>query len=202
MKHEADKPFLKILNVLLVNLLWFVFSLPIITIGPATCSAFYLIIKICNNKEVSTFKMFTKGMKDNALQGLIMSLISAVSAAMLFGIWYLVFENEWFNIIALGVALVLSMTIVNSNVFAYAFIGRYENTFVNIVKNVVVRQLQFFKRAALIFLIVTVELGVLGYLFYLNILGGIIGFFFWPGFIIYSVCLIMLEIFRQIEENQ
>ena len=202
MKHEADKPLLKVINVLGINILWFFFSLPVITIGPATCAAFYLIIKICNNKEVSTFKMFVKGFKENFKQGMIMTLITAVSGVILWGVWYLIRENEWYNIFALGVALVIFMTVINSNVFFYAFIGRYENTFVNIFKNVIVRQLQFFKFAVIIFLIVAVEGGILLYLFYLNIIGGVLGLLIWPGFIVYSVCLVTKEIFRQIEENQ
>ena len=121
---------------------------------------------------------------------------------ILWGVWYLIRENEWYNIFALGVALVIFMTVINSNVFFYAFIGRYENTFINIFKNVIVRQLQFFKFAVIIFLIVAVEGGILLYLFYLNIIGGVLGLLIWPGFIVYSVCLVTKEIFRQIEENQ
>lgn len=202
MKHEEDKPFIKIIDILAVNLIWLLFSLPVITIGASTSAAHYVIIKIVANKEVHPFKMFIKGFKDDFKQGLIMTLFSVISLGIVVAAWYYIIANDEFNIIFLIIAFFLTSTILITNIFMYSFIARYENTFSNMVKNVILREVQFYKRASILFFSTIVEILILLLLFRLSIVAGIIGLFFWPGMIFYTVCFGMKEVFRQIEENQ
>ena len=70
----------KALQFLLLGLLWLVLSLPVITAGAATCAFFYVGIKILNDDpDIKTAKLFFKGIKQNFVQGLLMSLISIVT---------------------------------------------------------------------------------------------------------------------------
>lgn len=201
MKHEADKPLLKVVDILYVNLLWLLFSLPVITIGPAICASNYVMIKIVGNKEVSCFKMFLKGFKDNFKQGILMTFVTVLLCSLTGGIWYLLIANDMLNIITIGLGVIFSISFINLNIFMYALIARYENTFLNMVRNAIVRVLQFYARGFLIFILVIIEVGIVAFMFYLSLVGGIISLFFWPGLIMYTVCLLMKEVYRQIEEN-
>ena len=70
----------KYLQFLLLGLLWLLFCIPILTIGAATCSVYYVAFKILNDEaDVHVAKLFLKGIKENFVQGLLMSLISGVT---------------------------------------------------------------------------------------------------------------------------
>ena len=50
----------KLLDVLLLNLLWILCSLPVVTIGAATCAAFSVTLKMVDDEEGYFVKPFFK----------------------------------------------------------------------------------------------------------------------------------------------
>nr|MCR5269204.1 YesL family protein [Lachnospiraceae bacterium] len=63
MKYLAfDSPVMqaisKAADLALVNLLWFVCSLPVFTAGAAMCAKYYVGMKIARNEEPAVFKSF------------------------------------------------------------------------------------------------------------------------------------------------
>lgn len=76
---RMDGPLYRIGNILyylmISNLLWFIFSIPIFTIGPSTTALFYVMGKVVRDEDVSVFKDFWKSFKINFKQGTIVWLI-------------------------------------------------------------------------------------------------------------------------------
>ena len=57
------------------NLMFVLFTLPVITIGPALASLFYVMLETIHRDDVlNPFKLFWKGFKENLKQGLICTL--------------------------------------------------------------------------------------------------------------------------------
>jgi len=73
--------FLRILgDLMVVNLLWFFCSLPIITVGPATCGMYTVLLKLARKEQTSTIKDFFRAFKDNVKAGFVIGILVLVLA--------------------------------------------------------------------------------------------------------------------------
>ena len=190
----------KSLQFLLLGLLWLLFSIPIITCGAATCAVYYIAFKILNDDEnLNIFKLFLKGIKDNFVQGFLMSLISAITIGGAgFFVWWILNKTER-GLILIALAIILILIVLVLNIFTYPIIGRYENTFSNMLKNTVAISFTWGRQTLRVTGFVAAALGIAGALFHLNILAGLISLFFWPSVIFYIIASFMAWIFYQVE---
>ena len=67
-----------VFDLLVINFLWLICSLPIVTIGPATTAAFYVTGKIIRDESAHLFRDFFKSFKNNFFQSLIVSFFIAL----------------------------------------------------------------------------------------------------------------------------
>lgn len=68
-----------------LNVLFIIFSIPIITFGAALCALYYTLCRIIEGQETEIFKTFLRGFSENLFRGTVMGL-----AAVFFGrIFYL-----------------------------------------------------------------------------------------------------------------
>ncbi len=190
----------KSMQFLLLSLLWFLFSIPVVTCGAATCAVYYIAFKIVNDEDtINIFKLFLKGVKENFVQGLLMSIISAITlggAGFLF--WWIIHKTDH-GILLILLALIVSLLILVLNIFTYPIIGRYENTFSNMLKNTVALAFTWNHQTFRLTCFVAAAIAIAGALFRLNILAGIVSLLFWPSVIFYIIASFMAWIFYQVE---
>lgn len=185
---------------LLLGLLWLLFCIPVITIGAATCSVFYVALKILNNDEdVNVWKSFIKGIKENFLQGFLMFLLSIITlgAAAVY-IWW-VLERSSQGILLVCLAIGISFVVLVFNIFTYPIIGRYKNTFANILRNAVALAFTFGKQTLRVTIFTIAELAIAGVLFKLNLFAGLASLLFWPSLVFYTISSFMADIFYKVE---
>lgn len=189
----------KALQFLLLGLLWFVCCLPVITAGAATCAFFYVGIKILNDDpDIKTAKLFFKGLKQNFVQGLLMSLISIVTLGGFGALltWTILSDQSKFLIfIAIGCCLAAFIF----NTFAYPIIARYENTFGNILRNTVALVFTYLSDALKLSILLIVLIAVDVLLFYLNLFAGFVSLLFWPSTLFYLTANRFATIFYKVE---
>ena len=190
----------KSLQFLLLGLLWLLFSIPLVTCGAATAAVFYIAFKILNDDDTSNiFKLFLKGIKDNFVQGFLMSLISALTLGGAgFFVWWILYKTER-GLILIALALLGIFIVLVLNIFTYPIIGRYENTFSNVLRNTVAISFTWGRQTFRVTIFVAAALGVAGALFHLNLLAGLISLLFWPSVIFYIIASFMAWIFYQVE---
>ena len=89
-----DNPFIKMLetlaNMVIVSVLWLVFSLPAVTVIPASAALFHTVNKIIfgPGKGNGVFKDFYGSFKENLREGLILSIIVIIATLfVLEGLW-------------------------------------------------------------------------------------------------------------------
>ena len=190
----------KYMQFLLLGLLWLLFCIPILTIGAATCSVYYVAFKILNDEaDVSVAKLFFKGIKENFVQGLLMFL---VSGATLGGtgafIWWILTKSErGIPLVCLAVGICFVVLVLN--IFTYPIIGRYENTFANKLRNTVALAFTYNRETLRCTGFVAAELAIAGVLFRLNIFAGCVSLLFWPALIFYTIACFMAYIFYKVE---
>ena len=63
-------------DLMMVNILWTACSLPIVTIGPATCAAYNVLLKTARDESTATFSEFFKAFRSNFKQALLLGLIA------------------------------------------------------------------------------------------------------------------------------
>ena len=185
---------------LLLGLLWLLFCIPVITIGAATCSVFYVALKILNNDEdINVWKSFIKGIKENFLQGFLMFLLSIITlGAAAAYIWW-VLERSSQGILLVCLAIGISFVVLVFNIFTYPIIGRYKNTFANILRNAVALAFTFGKQTLRVTVFTIAELAIAGVLFKLNLFAGLASLFFWPSLIFYTISSFMADVFYKVE---
>ena len=72
----------KPIHIMFLNLLWVLFSLPIVTIGASTTALYSVFIKMRNGKEGTIFRDFWDAFRNNFRQSTIIWLIVAFAAVV------------------------------------------------------------------------------------------------------------------------
>ena len=133
---SMDNPLMKALSIaadlLVLNLLTVVLSIPVITMGPAIIAMNEIIIHIVRGEEGYTVQPYFKAFKANFKKGVLMSLILAAAGAILYfdylaALAYIPMMKA--GIIAIGI-IILAISF-----YAFALLARYENTFRGTLKN-------------------------------------------------------------------
>lgn len=187
----------RFLDVLLLNFLWLIFSLPIFTMGAATCAAFQVSLKMVDDQEGYVGKMFIKAFKENFKQGTLMGLITLPSIYALYLLWQIVIKADDINFLVilgviLGTAIVIAM-----NLYTYPMIARYDNSLKNIIKNSTGICIQYFKKTLILVVLVSIEVLMILW----NKVTVFVGILIGPEFIIFTISAISMQIFRAIENS-
>lgn len=112
----------KLWDVLVVNFLWFICSIPIVTIGSSTTAMYYVTLKLARDEDGYTIRSFFKSFKENFKQATAIWLIFLLTGALL------AFDVYYFMKIALPstfrtvmLAVFLAMVFVWFAMFTYVF---------------------------------------------------------------------------------
>ena len=71
-------------DLLILNLLWMLCSLPILTIGPATCALYSVTLKIARDEPVQTVREFFSALKSNFKPAFLLGLIALFAAVVIY----------------------------------------------------------------------------------------------------------------------
>lgn len=93
MKISLDSPFFekgdRIGDLFFAGFLWLLFSLPIITIGPASSALYYTTVKVVRRKRDTVWRSFINAFKSNLKQGIFIT-----------GLYFMVLMIIWLGIMA------------------------------------------------------------------------------------------------------
>lgn len=110
-------------DLMLLNILWIICSIPIFTIGASTTAVYYVTMKLVRNDDGYTFRSFFKSFKENFKQATIIWLLMLVTGVILgFDLYFflmVVNGNSAFRTIF--TAVIGSFTIIWLFIFSYVF---------------------------------------------------------------------------------
>jgi len=185
----------KLGKLLLLNLIWLLFSLPVITVGASTCAAFSVALKLAGDEEVNIWQQFIKGFKQSWFQGILMGILTiAFSVAGVFLWKNILADPSFLRIIG---AILYTIFAILLNFFTFPLIARYSNTLANVIKNSISIFVQFFKPAVKCVLITAIEVLVIvfsRYAFFVAML-------FMPAIIIYTISCSAKDFFEELENR-
>lgn len=159
----------KLCDMILLNLLTLICCMPIITIGPAITSLFYVSMKIVRDEEGYVFRGYFKSFKQNFKQGVLLELVVAVCAVLLYVDMRVTFnwmsQDASMLIRLLFFALLgFTMLAIVSVVYVFPVLAKFENSTKKILINSVmmaVRHLPF----SILMVVITVAAGVMVYIY-------------------------------------
>ena len=162
----------RVADLMILNVLFVICCIPVITIGPAVTALYYVTLKMARNEESYIAKSYFKSFKQNFRQGLVMWLIDL----LLIGIFVLDFsvlngritgvENPgtpMFTVVRV-VLMVLAFLMLFAFSFTFPVLAKFDNTIKNTYRNAFLMSIRHFPTA----LVTTLLWGVVllsGYLF-------------------------------------
>lgn len=187
----------KFLDVLKLNFLWLLFSLPIVTIGASTVAAMSVALKMTDDEEGYIGKGFIKAFKENWKQATVLWGITVVAAYAVYLDFQLFEAVEGNPMVFLIVGIVSAALVIVSLLYSYPLLARYENTLFHTIQNSIDISKQYFGRTLLLVIIVFLEWLIFQFNSTLLFFGILIG----PGFVIFTIAAFSKRIFQQIEKE-
>lgn len=196
---DIDGPLYKFMatlwDILKLNILWLLFSLPIVTVGASTVAAFAVTNKMAEDKEGYVGRQFLEAFKVNWKQGIPLGLMAVAGAYAV----YLDFEIQRVtDSMMLQITGILTcIVLISAFLYAFALCARYENTIKNTLANSIQITIRYFPRTIGLLLVLALELVVFLFnqttLFFLLLIG--------PACIMYTISSFAMYIFRRIESD-
>lgn len=163
-------------DFMILNLLWVVFSIPIVTIGASTCAMYSVMLKLVRNEEGYIARGFLKGFKDNFRQATILWMGILIAGAVVFVDFRIVGIFQWPLRFLFQALLIFALFILYCIcIYAFPMIARYQNQLIKIVKNAVILAII---KLPYTFLVFIVALGMAG-LTLASFLVSVLGLFYW-----------------------
>ena len=144
-----------IADLIVLNLLFVLFSLPIITMGASTTALYGVTKKMAENREGYIFRNFFQLFKENFKQSTVMWIILLVAAMIPTVDLYIInsLEKTVITTALKGLMLAAALTVLLVFLYAMALQSTFENTIKNTLKNAFLMGIGYFPWTLLILLI-------------------------------------------------
>ena len=145
----------KIADLVVLNLLFVLFSLPIITMGASTTALYGVTKKMAENREGYIFRNFFQLFMENFRQSTVIWIILLVAAMIPTVDLYIInsLEKTVITTALKGLMLAAALTVLLVFLYAMALQSTFENTIKNTLKNAFLMGIGYFPWTLLILLI-------------------------------------------------
>jgi uncharacterized membrane protein YesL len=123
-------------NVLLLSVCWVLFSIPVLTIGPATDALYYGTQKVVNGENIRVFRCFLKSFRENLKQGILLTIIFGAAAALIYYdfLFSYIVEESLGKILRIAF-IVLAVIWVAMVSYTFPLQAQFQNSLKNTLKN-------------------------------------------------------------------
>ena len=163
----------KLGDLILLNLLWTVCSIPVITIGASTIAVYYVTLKMVRDENDSTVRSFFHSFKDNFKQATaIWAIFLAVGLILAFDIWFFVTGQAPVPGIAGNLMTAISGGMAILYLFTYIYVFPIQARFYNPVKytirNAFIMSIRhLFQTVGIVCMDILIVIGAIASLFYM-----------------------------------
>lgn len=199
---KLDSPLMNFLNkvadLLILNIMFIVCSIPIFTIGAAFSAAYYVGFKMVKNEDTYIARTFWKSFKQNFKQGTILWLGIMLVSAILWLDYRIMYSSGIAFSDAIKIAvLAVSFILILGLTFVFPLQARYVNSVRNTVKNAFLMALSHLPTAFL--LIAAYAMPVMAYVLVPQIFPAIVLLGF--GVVIWMQSWLSLRVFLKNEST-
>lgn len=134
---------LKVCSACFLNMLWFICSLPVFTIGASTAAMFRVTLKLARDEDPQIIPEFWRGLRDNFKQATVLWLIMLVAGIVLGMDGYILYHLYQTYTGAIGVICTLGLALIIVAAIFYVIVLMYLFPLVASVKNTNFNMLKF-----------------------------------------------------------
>ena len=128
-----------IANVILLNLLWILCCIPVVTVVPATTAMYYVTLKMVKKEEPYILRSFFYSFRENFKQGLVLSVIFLTLGYILcVDIQVLQRFSTDFHQVLLTISYVICALTIMTAAYVCPLLSRFQNTVVATIKNAII----------------------------------------------------------------
>ena len=131
--------FSNVANLIILNLLWILCCIPIVTIVPSTAAMYYVTLKMVKKEDPYIIRSFFRSFRDNFKQGVVLSVIFLVLAGVLYADIKILqkFSSE-FHQVLLTVSYVVCALGFITMAYVCPLLSYFQNTVAATLKNAVI----------------------------------------------------------------
>lgn len=123
-------------NIFLVNILFLLFSIPIVTIGASLTAMYTVMLRIVRKEDSVTGSGFVKAFRKNFKKATVLWLMVMAACVVIYGelVYVANFSGvivQFYSILVMVEAVLLAVTLP----FLFPLVARYDNTVWNTIKN-------------------------------------------------------------------
>ena len=112
----------KLWDVLVVNILWIICSIPVVTAGASTTAMYYVTLKLARDEDGYTIRSFFKSFKENFKQATAIWLIFLLTGMLLaFDVYYFIKMAAPSSLRTIMISVCVAMIFIWSAMFTYVF---------------------------------------------------------------------------------
>lgn len=198
---RIDSPVMNFLNkvadIMILNVLFLIFCIPVVTIGASFSAAYYVGFKMVKNEESYIIRTFWRAFRENFRQATIMWLFVMAIAAVLSMDYRIIHYSGlefagWVKVSTVTVTLIVLMGVS----YIFPLQAYFSNTIKNTMKNAFLIAISRLPTSLLLIAVYIVP--ALVYLFFPQILPAIILLAF--GLVIYAKSFLLLRAFKRYED--
>jgi len=120
----------KVFDMLVLNTIWLILCIPVITIVPATTAMYYAVVKVIRRERSYVIKEFFRSFKQNFKQGAVLSVIAVIFVGVLcldvIYAWDLVLAKDNSGSTFLGVFIVIAVMFCAMYAYLCPLLSRFE----------------------------------------------------------------------------
>lgn len=187
----------RLTDLLKINFLWLICSLPVVTFGAATIAAYSVTLKMADETEGYVARQFLKAFRANLKNGVLMGILFLFCGYVVwldFSLFNQFPDNPMIFLIA---GIIAAFIFVLAFLYAFPLQARYENTLVHTLKNSIDISIRYFLRTLSLILLIAVEIAIMSWNSTTMFIGILIG----PAAIMLTVSGYAGYFFKQIEKE-
>ena len=129
--------FLRVLcDLMVLNVLWLLCCIPVITVGPATSALCCVSLKLARGEPTTTIRTFFEAMKQNFVQALLLGLIGLAGLAVAVVDWLFALSQQGsLRTLYYVVGVIVSAVVLAYWAWVFALNAGFENSLVGTIKN-------------------------------------------------------------------
>ncbi len=135
----------KVCDVIFLSIIFIIFCIPIITIGPACTALYYATVKVIRRERGYVFREFFRSFKLNFKKGAIVGvLLTIVYIIVGFDLWaaYNALDGSTFRFAIFGVYLAITILSLGFSVYVYPVLSRFDVSLRQLIKTVLIISLR------------------------------------------------------------
>lgn len=123
-------------DLMILNWLWLLCSLPLITVGPASCALYYVTLKLVRGEAVYPVKDFFRTFRENLKPGLLLGLLAAALLAVAAGdAFFALQQTGMLQTVYLVIAVMVGALFLTLTCFTFPLQAMFENPLKTQLKN-------------------------------------------------------------------